>query len=147
MSKLSTLLGGLLIGFSAVAAANPALEVLKPYRGKPVYVDFWASWCVPCAQSFPWLNDMRSRYGDDIQFVGVNVDEHRRDADRFLKRHPAQFDLLFDPAGAMASHFALEGMPSAVILDAKGQVLWQHSGFRAAETPNYEQAIQEAIRP
>jgi cytochrome c biogenesis protein CcmG, thiol:disulfide interchange protein DsbE len=145
MSKMSALIAALLIGISASASASPALSVLQPYRGKPVYVDFWASWCVPCAQSFPWLNEMKRRYGDEIQFVGVNVDEQRRDADRFLQRHPAHFALLFDPAGALASHFALEGMPSALILDADGQVLWRHSGFRTAETPTYEQAIQEAI--
>jgi len=90
---------------------------------------------------------MQDRYGDRMHFVGVNVDRHRSDAARFLQRYPAQFTLLFDAEGTLAAHFDLEGMPSAVILDSQGQVLWQHSGFRPAETGDYERAILEALSP
>lgn len=137
----------LLLLLSASVSASPATDALRPFEGRPVYIDFWASWCVPCAQSFPWLNQMQARHGDRIRFVGVNVDEHRQDADRFLTRHPADFTLLFDPSGALASHFQLQGMPSAVILDAEGRLIWQHSGFRSADTAEYENAILEALRP
>jgi cytochrome c biogenesis protein CcmG/thiol:disulfide interchange protein DsbE len=132
---------------SANAAPPPALsEFLAAHPGKPVYVDFWASWCVPCALSFPWLNSVLHRYGGELTIVGINVDEKRSDADRFLMRHPAEFDLLFDPAGEIAAHYQLQGMPSALLLDANGRLLWQHSGFRKDEIADYETAIRSALK-
>ena len=131
----------------AAALPPPALQaVLAEAGGRPVYVDFWASWCVPCALSFPWLNSVLHRYGQELVIVGVNVDEKRADADRFLMRHPAEFALLFDPQGQIAGHYRLQGMPSAVLLSADGELLWQHSGFRKDEIPEYEAAIRSALK-
>jgi cytochrome c biogenesis protein CcmG, thiol:disulfide interchange protein DsbE len=141
------LLALLMLALATGVRAAPSLDDLTPRPDVPTYVDFWASWCVPCALSFPWINAMQDRYGDRMHFVGVNVDRHRSDAARFLQRYPAQFTLLFDAEGTLAAHFDLEGMPSAVILDSQGQVLWQHSGFRPAETGDYERAILEALSP
>jgi cytochrome c biogenesis protein CcmG, thiol:disulfide interchange protein DsbE len=134
----------------AAAAGEPPPAALRPVLqgsgGRPVYVDFWASWCVPCAMSFPWLNSVLHRYGQELVVVGINVDEKRADADRFLMRHPAEFALLFDPQGEIAAHYQLKGMPSAVLLGADGDVLWQHSGFRKDEIPEYEAAIRSALK-
>ena len=66
--------------------------VLERMRGKVVYVDFWASWCGPCRRSFPWMNEMQQKYGEQgLVIVGVNVDKKRSDADRFLAQLPATF--------------------------------------------------------
>lgn len=129
--------------FAAPLAELP--EALASYRGQIVYVDFWASWCAPCAQSFPWLNSLKARYGDRLTVVGVNVDERHGDAERFLAQHPAQFTLVFDPKGALAERYQVAGMPSAVILGADGSVLHQHVGFREEEIGDYERAIAAAL--
>lgn len=130
----------------ALAADNGALpEALRPYAGRVMYVDFWASWCAPCAQSFPWLNEMHERYGDRLTVIGVNVDTSDADAQRFLSRHPAQFQIVRDPRGALAEHYKIQGMPSSVILDAQGRVLHQHAGFRSGEIIRYEDAIRQAL--
>jgi cytochrome c biogenesis protein CcmG, thiol:disulfide interchange protein DsbE len=133
----------LLSAASAGAAEPPA--ALAAYKGKLVYVDFWASWCTPCAESFPWLNRMHDKYGADLAIVGVNVDTDATAADRFLARHPARFEILRDPAGALPEHYKIEGMPSTVILDASGRVLHRHSGFRPAQAEEYEAAIRAAL--
>lgn len=126
--------------------ADPLPQQLDVPPGKPVYMDFWASWCVPCAQSFPWLNSVQARFGDEVHVVGVNVDAHKKDAARFLQRFPATFALAYDPDGTLAQRYGLQGMPSAVLLSPDGTVLWQHSGFRAADIPDYEAAILSALK-
>lgn len=129
-----------------VAFADAIPRALDAPPGKPVYVDFWASWCTPCAQSFPWLNSVQQRFGSEIHVVGVNVDTNKSDAARFLQRYPARFALHYDPAGELAAQYQLEGMPSAVLLSPAGKVLWQHSGFRTDEIPDYEAAILSALK-
>lgn len=143
-SVIAAVLGILMMTPAAAAPAVPAR--LKAELGQPLYLDFWASWCAPCAQSFPWLNEMHARYGDRIRIIGVNVDTKREDAERFLKRRPANFKIIYDPGGKLAETYALQAMPSAVLLDAKGQVLWQHGGFRSDEIAQYEAAIQKALQ-
>lgn len=145
---MKTVLKALLLSVVMIGTVRAAPMVpaeLKSELGQPVYLDFWASWCAPCAQSFPWLNDMHARYGDRIRIIGVNVDTQRDDADRFLKRRPANFKILYD-GSKLAEHYALQAMPSAVLLDATGKILWQHGGFRPDETAQYESAIKEALK-
>lgn len=136
------------LAFPAAAAApepSAAPAPLDGYAGKVVYVDFWASWCTPCAESFPWLNTLQEKFGSRLAVVGVNVDESSADADRFLKRHPAQFDIVRDPQGRVAGHYRLPGMPTALILDEHGTVVHIHSGFRRADVADYEAAIADAL--
>ena len=96
---------------------------LARYRGRVVVVDFWASWCKPCRQSIPWLNEMRARYGDDgLVIVGVNVDALRSDAERFLREVPAEFELVYDPEGALAGLYKLQGMPMSFVFDRNGKL-------------------------
>ncbi len=134
-----------LSALSAHAGETITPEALKPYAGRVVYVDFWASWCAPCAQSFPWLNDMQAKYGSKLTVVGVNVDTSEADAQRFLTRHPARFEILRDPQGKLAEHYKIQGMPSAIILDGQGRVMHQHSGFRSSEAAEYEAFIRKAL--
>jgi thiol-disulfide isomerase/thioredoxin len=119
---------------------------LNPVEGKVVWVDFWASWCVPCRRSFPWMNQMLDRYGDQgLQIIGVNVDKERALADEFLAETPARFDLRFDPAGALAERFGVEAMPSSFLLDGEGNVIAEHYGFRYEDADDYEAGIVAAL--
>src|SRR5690242_4352206 len=93
------------------ASAGELPAPLAQYAGKVVYLDFWASWCGPCAQSFPWLNQMQDKYGKDLTIVGVNVDTEDGAADKFLKRHPAKFDIVRDPKGTLPELYKIQGMP------------------------------------
>jgi thiol-disulfide isomerase/thioredoxin len=135
----------------ALLAAVPALEAappdaLAPVTGKVVWVDFWASWCVPCRRSFPWMNTMHRKYGPEgLQIIAVNLDKDRALADGFLAEVPAEFSLRFDPAGHLAKQFAVQAMPSSYLLAADGTVLASHFGFKTADAPDYERAIQGAL--
>lgn len=142
------LMTAILLAFTALsasAASRPLPEALAPYAGRVVLLDFWASWCGPCAESFPWLNEMQARYGQDLAIVGVNVDADAAAADAFLRKHPATFGILRDPEGALPEFYEINGMPSSVILDRDGRVLHQHSGFRKQQLSEYEAAIRQAL--
>ncbi|WP_229256873.1 choice-of-anchor D domain-containing protein [Duganella lactea] len=119
---------------------------LEQYRGKLVYVDFWASWCGPCRQSFPWMNEMQARYGDKgLQIVGINVDAKTDDARNFLTGTPAKFVIGFDPSGTAPRAYGVKGMPSSVLIGPDGKVLYEHSGFRADDRAALESRIQAAL--
>lgn len=135
-------------------AAAPAFDLpgkdgavqLAKYQGKIVYVDFWASWCGPCRQSFPWMNEMQARYGaKGLQVVGVNLDAKTDDARRFLAETPARFAIAFDPAGATPRAYGIKGMPSSVLIGPDGKVLYEHAGFKEADRAALEQVIQKAL--
>jgi thiol-disulfide isomerase/thioredoxin len=119
---------------------------LSNYKGKVIYLDFWASWCGPCKQSFPWLNEMQSKYAEKgLQVVGINVDANTEDAKAFLTKLPAKFVVAYDAKGLMPKAYAIKGMPSSVLIDGSGKVISQHTGFRDADKAQLEQAIQQAF--
>jgi cytochrome c biogenesis protein CcmG/thiol:disulfide interchange protein DsbE len=131
--------------FVAPARAAPPPE-LGEIKGKLVWVDFWASWCAPCRRSFPWLNEIQARYGrQGLEVIGVNLDNERSAADKFLKDVPARFTLRFDPAGKLAEKFDVQAMPSSFLLDSSGNVLASHAGFRLADSAKYESEIRNAL--
>lgn len=119
---------------------------LSSYKGKTVYLDFWASWCGPCKQSFPWMNEMQSRYGSKgFQIVGVNVDQKLDDAKEFLKENKASFDVAFDSSGKIPKTFAIKGMPTSLLIGPDGKVIAVHSGFKPEQKPELEKQIKQAL--
>lgn len=125
--------------------ASEALD-LAGYRGKVVLVDFWASWCKPCRDSFPWLNVMQRKYGErGLVVIGVNVDRERADAQRFLKDVPAEFTLIYDPEGALASRYELMGMPASFVFGPDGKLVNTHLGFRNGARAEREAELQRLL--
>ncbi len=137
------------IGQPAPAVALPGLAgdfKLAQYKGQVVLLDFWASWCVPCRHSFPWMNQMQAKYGPrGLRVVAVNVDARRADADTFLSQVPAKFDVVFDSAGDTPRRYAVKGMPTSVLIGVDGIVLHQHAGFRDDDKAGLEAAIVAAL--
>src|SRR3974390_660250 len=115
---------------SALFSANANELDLAAYRGKVIYLDFWASWCNPCRQSFPWMNNLKNAYRDNgLVVIGVNVDHDRDLADGFLHKVSADFDIVFDPEGKIARRFDFRDMPTAILIDRSGRVRYVHAGF------------------
>ena len=131
--------------FGAYANASETLD-LDDYAGKVVVVDFWASWCVPCRRSFPWLNSMHAKYADDgLVVIGVNVDTERAEADRFLAEYPADFRIHFDNDAALAKAFGVEAMPSSYVIGRDGAIVAQHLGFKVKKQDEYEAVLAAAL--
>ncbi|QTN25701.1 choice-of-anchor D domain-containing protein [Rhizobacter sp. AJA081-3] len=116
-------------------------------KARLTYVDFWASWCGPCRQSFPWMNEVLTKYAaQGLQVVAVNVDVKRQDAEDFLARHPARFQIGFDSAGVLARQAGVKTMPTSLLVDATGKVLFVHHGFLERDRAALESRIQAALR-
>jgi cytochrome c biogenesis protein CcmG/thiol:disulfide interchange protein DsbE len=138
---------GLLLFTLLVGGVAGAFDLdLNAYRGKVVYVDFWASWCGPCKQSFPWLDGLVRSYGSqNFVVIGVNVDKDRDRAEHFLNEFPAEFPIVYDPKGELASAYSVAGMPSGILIDRTGHVRFQHAGFSERQKGLYEQQLQSLL--
>jgi cytochrome c biogenesis protein CcmG/thiol:disulfide interchange protein DsbE len=120
---------------------------LQKYQGKVIYLDFWASWCAPCKQSFPWLNEMNAKYKKEgLQIIAINLDVKSEDVDIFLKAVPAAFKVVTDPKATTAKLYAIKGMPSSVLIGRDGKIVMHHSGFRMDDKSNLEKNIQLALK-
>jgi thiol-disulfide isomerase/thioredoxin len=119
---------------------------LEQYRGQVVYLDFWASWCTPCRQSFPWMNAMQAKYGPQgLRVVAINLDAIDQDAQRFLADVPARFVIGFDPTFTTPHRYGVKGMPTSIVINADGRILARHMGFRPADQQALEQTIRTAL--
>ena len=133
-----------LILTSTNSYAAPADFSPGEYKGKVIYLDFWASWCEPCKESFPWLNKMKKKY-PGLEVVGVNLDKENDKAKDFLKRHPADFKVIYDPEAKYAKKYEVKGMPYSLIFDKNGNIKHKHIGYSKDRASNYEREIKELI--
>jgi cytochrome c biogenesis protein CcmG, thiol:disulfide interchange protein DsbE len=115
---------------------------LSDFSGKVVYLDFWASWCPPCRESFPWLTKIQEKYGKDkLQVIAVNVDKKQKDADRFIAELNPGFLIAFDPQGATPADYNVPGMPTSYLIGPDGKIISVHKGFKEETPAQVEQEI------
>ncbi|MDR3460543.1 MAG: TlpA disulfide reductase family protein [Verrucomicrobiae bacterium] len=117
-------------------------------KGKIVIVDFWASWCGPCKESFPVLNELQKKYGGKgVLILAINEDEEKSDMADFLKDNPATFTVVRDAAQKLVAAAGIQTMPSSFVLDATGQVKFFHNGFHGAATrKQYVEELESLLK-
>lgn len=126
--------------------ANGTGVTLSAHHGKIIYLDFWASWCGPCRQSFPWMNALHEKYGSKgLEIIAVNLDSKESDARQFLAEHPAKFTIAFDPVGVTPRKYDVKGMPTSYLIDREGRLLMIHSGFNDKAGKSLEMAIRNLM--
>ena len=119
---------------------------LKQYAGKVVYLDFWASWCAPCRTSFPLLAKLHEKLkAQGFEVVGINLDENKANAEKFLKEFPVGFTVLRDTKGEWADQFVVESMPTSFIIDKQGVVQNIHHGFTSGDIKELEEKITKLL--
>jgi thiol-disulfide isomerase/thioredoxin len=119
---------------------------LKAHRGKVVYLDFWASWCKPCRESFPWMNALLVKYpAENFTVITINLDAETAAMHRFLDKVPANFDIYHEPSGRLAEQFQIEGMPTSYLISPTGEVVKKHIGFYTKHVERYEREIEELL--
>ena len=134
----------ILLAFSVPACAE-GID-LSAYRGKVVYLDFWASWCTPCRLSFPWMNELQQLYGPEgLVVIGVNVDHDRELAQEFLRSTPGQFKIIYDPRGALAGKYDVKGMPTSFLIGRDGKIHYTHAGFVQNQEGSYLSDVKSLL--
>lgn len=120
---------------------------IESFKGKVVYLDFWASWCAPCRTSFPLLNKLHEKFkAQGFEVVAVNVDEDKSNAEKFLKEIPVGFTVLRDATGEWADkQYVVESMPTSFIIDKQGVIQLVHKGFTSDDINELEHKITELL--
>ncbi|MDP8977836.1 MAG: TlpA family protein disulfide reductase, partial [Actinomycetota bacterium] len=102
---------------------------LRDWRGQPLVVNFWASWCPPCvAEMRDAFEPLHDKLGDRVAFLGVNLQDTPAAAREVVDRTGVSYELARDPDGALFTAFGGFGMPTTVLMDAEGWVVAQHAG-------------------
>jgi hypothetical protein len=93
---------------------------MQELRGTPVLVNIWASWCGPCRREAPLLARAGAAYGNDVQFLGVDILDDRTDAASFITRYDIRYPTVFDPSGDIRNQLGFIGVPETVFYDRRG---------------------------
>jgi|SRR5581483_6206553 len=101
---------------------------LESMRGKPVVVNFWASWCVPCRREMPGFESVYEAVGDRVAFLGIDNKDFRDSALDFLRQTGARYPSGSDPAGDIAARYGVVGMPTTVFISTDGRLLERRLG-------------------
>jgi thiol-disulfide isomerase/thioredoxin len=133
-------------GFQLPSSGSGPLS-LSDLKGQVVLINFWASWCGPCRQEMPILEQLYRKYKPaGFTLLGVNVEPKSGDALGFLKSTPVSFPILFDTTSKVSTLYEVSGMPSTVILDRKGTVRYVHHGYKPGEEGEYLDQIRTLMR-
>src|ERR1700693_5309205 len=120
---------------------------LSQYKGQVVMVNFWATWCGPCQQEMPLLDQMYKKYKPaGFTLIGVNVDKEAPAVKELLARKPVSFPVLLDPANQVSKAYHVNEMPSSVFIDRKGQIRYIHRGYKPGDENDYQDRIRQLIR-
>jgi cytochrome c biogenesis protein CcmG/thiol:disulfide interchange protein DsbE len=113
---------------TSLARLEGGLTSLEAYEGKPVVVNFFASYCVACIAEMPALQKIYRDLGDRVSFVGIDVRDPQKDAEAFVRRTGVTYDILRDAAGTLTTEVGVINLPATFLLAADGTIVEAHAG-------------------
>lgn len=120
---------------------------LEDLRGSVVMVNFWVSWCGPCRQEMPLMDEIYKKYEKfGFTILAVNVDEDSADADRFLGDVPVSFPVLYDNESRISELYNVDAMPTTIMIDRNGNKRFLHRGYKEGYEKDYEKQVKKLIR-
>ena len=120
---------------------------LSEYRGDVVMVNFWATWCGPCRQEMPLLDELYQRYSRvGFNLLGVNIDDDSRRAMQMIEELGVNFPVLFDASKRVSALYDVDAMPVTVIIDREGTVRYVHQGYKPGYEDKYLTQIRSLLR-
>jgi cytochrome c biogenesis protein CcmG, thiol:disulfide interchange protein DsbE len=107
-----------------------------------VIIDFWATWCVPCKNALPKLDELHKKY-DNVNVLAISTDKPRdkNKASSHIKSNHFQFTTLFDPSKVVQKQFNVTNIPRTIILDSDGTIIYDHTGYQRGDEKHYEEVI------
>jgi cytochrome c biogenesis protein CcmG/thiol:disulfide interchange protein DsbE len=124
----SPLIGNAAPAFALKTVGSGELVDVTRFRGKPMVINFWATWCGPCWEEHPILNATATLYTDRVQFLGVVFQDDERKIQEFLRQRGAAYPTVIDDRGKTAIAYGVGGVPETFILDANGTIVVKHDG-------------------
>lgn len=108
-----------------------------------VILDFWATWCVPCKNALPKLNELHKKY-DKVTVVTICTDKPRKKSEAIahIKSNRFDFVALFDPTKTVAKQFNVTNIPRTLMIDPEGKIIYDHTGYQRGDEIHYEEVIQ-----
>lgn len=120
---------------------------LDSLKGQVVMINFWASWCGPCRQEMPLLDQMYKRYSSlGFTLLGVNVEADAKDAEKWLAKTPVSFPILLDKENKVSKLYDVNAMPSTVFIDRKGNLRYLHRGYKPGDEGEYLNQIRALLK-
>ncbi len=119
---------------------------MRELRGKPVLLDFWATWCGPCRQALPHTEELSKKYKDDAHVLAVNLREDPETVRAFMNQNGYTFTVPMDTEGKVGQAFGVRGIPHFVIVDARGRIAFEQIGYGPGVADKLEDELQKAIR-
>lgn len=128
-------------------SANGENIRLAEKRGEVVMLNFWASWCGPCRQEIPHLNQLKSRYEQmGFTLLGINMDEDNKEARKAMQKFKVEFSVLFDKTNEVAEKFNVDAMPTTVIIDRDGTIRYLHKGYKSGYEKDYDKQVAALVK-
>jgi peroxiredoxin len=146
LPAMAVVTGGAAPDFTLKSVSGGNLK-LSEYRGEVVLINFWASWCGPCRQEMPALDELHNRYHSlGFTVLGVNVEEDSREAREILNDLQVSFPVLLDNSSMVSRLYDIVAMPSTVLVDRNGNIRYLHKGYQPGLEEVYLQQVRELIR-
>ena len=122
-------------------------RTLSSFKGKVVFLNFWATWCGPCRQEMPSMERLYQRLkGKGLEIVAVNLQEDERSVRKFVNEYKLSFPVLLDKTGRVGSMYGARSIPTTYIVDRKGYVVAGTIGTREWDTEEYVRFFERLLQ-
>jgi peroxiredoxin len=133
-------------GFSLRDMTGSAIT-LEQFKGKVVFLDFWAPWCIPCRDELPELDSFYRKFQHEgFIVIGIAVDASAEGVAKFLQKVPVSFPVLVDPKGTVAEAYRLVNLPTGYLIGRDGVIRHRHAGSGREIMQTYEKEITELLK-
>lgn len=122
---------------------------LSQFKGKVVFIDFWASWCPPCRAAAPKLEELYEEYkdkSDKVQIMGINLDQNKTQAEQFIQKENISYLILQGGQSSVSKEYKISGIPAFYLIDAEGTIVKRYVGFRPSYAQEWRDEINKLIQ-
>lgn len=133
-------------GFSLVDL-NGTIVTLEQFKGKVVFLNFWAPWCVPCRDELPELDKLYKQYNrQGFEVVGISMEPSEAGIRKFMQKVPITFPILIDKSSSVDNAYGVTSLPTGFLVGRDGLIRYRHMGFGKEDLPEYETNITALLK-